>query len=394
MKENIKSFLLLVIIIIILGVMLVLGLDVFGIINLPEKYSIKKFLNYKQTEEVVLLTDNVISYPKEYYVEDDNNLIGNEIEIESNTTQLLPTTIGISNDTITDSGIVYGANRYYYYNQLNTYGKTIYNEMYKNLDNLKTGEYTVDFGEVFNDLLNTPDGEQTLTDAFQLAINAMLLDHPEIFYLDVTKMYLYTEVNKTLLETTYNISIGPESGLNYLHDGFASKSDVIIAENEINTLVSSIINNFNGSTYDKIKQAHNYLIDTITYDETDKGINSHNIYGALIDKYTVCDGYAKAYKYLLDCMGIHCVQVCGTGTNSTGATENHTWNYVLLDDEWYAVDTTWDDPIISGGGFLTDASRYKNFLCGSDVFLKNHIEDGYVVSNGSFAYPILSKSNY
>lgn len=392
MKESIKSFFLLLIITGILGILLVLGMDVFGIITLPEQFSIRRFLNYKNTEEVSLVTENIISYPKDYYIEDE--ITTDTPEDSNTTTELLLTTVGINNDTTTENGIVYGANRYFYYNQLNTYGKTIYNELYKNLDNLKSGTYVVEFGTVFNELLNTSGGDKTLADAFQLSVNALLLDHPEIFYLDVTKMYMYTEASKTVLDTTYKISIGPESGSNYLHAGFENRTDVLVAENEINTLTAMIINDFKGTTYDKVKQAHNYLIDNAKYDENDLLVHSHNIYGILINKTAVCDGYAKAYKFLLDCMGIHCVQVCGTGTNSLGVTENHTWNYVMINDKWYAVDTTWDDPIITGGGSLTDALRYTNFLCGSDIFLKNHTEDGYIVPNGAFSYPMLNKTNY
>ena len=387
MKENIKSFFLLLIICAILGGLLVLGMDVFGVITLPERFSLRRFLDYKSTEVVSLVSENVISYPKDYYIEDE---IETEIEDYQNTSMVDI----INNDKTTESGIVYGANRYFYYNQLNTYGKTIYNEMYKNIDDIKTGTYVVDFGSVFNELLNTTGGEKTLADAFQLSINALLLDHPEIFYLDVTKMYMYTEINKTVLETTYKVSIGPEEGSNYLFEGFESKTDVLIAEKEINSLASTLINEFKGTTYDKAKQAHNYLIDNTKYDENDLLIHSHNIYGTLINKTAVCDGYAKAYKFLLDCMGIHCVQVCGMGTNSVGITENHTWNYVMINDRWYAVDTTWDDPIITGGGFLTDSLRYTNFLCGSDLFFKNHIEDGYIIPNGCFSYPTLNKTNY
>lgn len=392
MRESIKSFILLVLITIVLGVLLVLGLDIFGIITLPEKYSIKKYIANNSNETIALISENIISYPKEYYIDEEINLKDTS---DANTVQILTSTADqINNDKITDSGIIYGANRAYFYNQLNTYAKTLYNEMYKNLDNLKTGTYTIDYGDVFNDLLNTASGEQTLTDAFQLAINALLLDHPEIFYLDVTKMYMYTEINQTLFETTYRISIGPEQGTHYLQEGFNSKSDVLLAEEQINSIIYSITNNFQGNTYDKIRLAHNYLVDNLSYDENDQGINSHNIYGAFIDNVVVCDGYAKAYKVLLDCMGIHCVQICGIATNSVDVVESHTWNYVLIDNVWYAVDVTWDDPIITGGGFLTDSLKYKNFLCGSDTFFKNHTEDGYVIANGCFAYPELNKNNY
>lgn len=372
----------------------------FGVIILPEKYSIKKFIDYNNYDTISLVSENIISYPKEYYDE----ILNNDIFINNNISNSVSNSTGnlseyidynvVGNKNNSPSGVVIGANNSYYYNQLNTYGKTLYNEMYKNIDNLKTGTYVIDYGTVFNDLLNTPNGDETLTDAFQLAINAMLLDHPEIFYLDVAKMYMYTEINKTLIETVYKVSIGPETGTNYLQDGFSDKTEVLLAEDELNTIAYQITSRFKGNTYDKVKQAHDYLIDNLVYDENDNLKKSHNIYGALVDKLAVCDGYTKSYKYLLDYMGIHCVQVCGTATNSLGNSENHTWNYVYLDHAWYAVDTTWDDPIITGGGSLTHELKYKNFLCGSEKFFTNHTEDGYIISNGCFAYPIINKTNY
>ena len=413
MKESIKSFFLLIIITVVVGILLLIGLDVFGIITLPEQYSIKKYLKYNTYETVALVSENIISYPKDDYIaentvtqennnsQDDtySNKTGQNTIVEEKTnttnTQKLPTIVenNNNNNIVTSEGIIYGSNNSYYYNQLNTYGKTIYNEMYKNLDNLKTGTYTINYGSVFNDLLNTQGGETTLTDAFQLAINAILLDHPEIFYLDVTKMYMYTEVSRTILGTTYNVCIGPEEGTHYLQAGFNNKTDVVVAEDKINTIANSITMNLNGSVSSNIKKIHDYLVDNIVYDENDS-IQSHTIYGAFINKTAVCDGYTKAYKFLLDYMGIHCVQVCGTAVNSAGVIENHTWNYVFVNNLWYAVDTTWDDPIITGGGYLTDSLRYKNFLCGSDEFFKNHTENGYIVSNGCFSYPILNKNNY
>ena len=403
MRESIKSFILLILIVLILGILLIQGLDIFGVIILPEKYSIKKFINYNNHDTVTLVSENIISYPKEYY---DNKNNSNELEHDPSysSNEVYNGTGGslteyidqnqVTHNNNNNNGIVIGANNSYYYNQLNTYGKTLYNEMYKNIDNLKTGTYVIEYGTVFNDLLNTPNGEETLTDAFQLSINAMLLDHPEIFYLDVTKMYMYTEINKSLIETVYKVSIGPEEGTNYLLSDFPDQASVLIAEDELNTIAYQITSHFDGNTYNKIKQAHDYLVENLKYDEEDNLKKSHSVYGALIDKLAVCDGYAKAFKYLLDYMGIHCVQICGTAVNSLNELENHTWNYVYIENTWYAVDSTWDDPIITGGGSLTNDLKYKYFLCGSDKFFSNHTEDGYIVSNGCFAYPVISKTSY
>ena len=61
----------------------------------------------------------------------------------------------------------------YYYNQLDEYGKIIYDGINDNIENMKSGTYTIDFGTDFNDLLNSENGEETLNKAFQSAWNAI-----------------------------------------------------------------------------------------------------------------------------------------------------------------------------------------------------------------------------
>ena len=66
-----------------------------------------------------------------------------------------------------------------------------------------------------------------------------------------------------------------------------------------------------------------------------------------------------------------------------------------LNDKWYAIDVTWDDPIIKGGGVLSDKLRYQYFLKGADNFLKNHNENGYLSQNSmKFEFPKLDNKDY
>ena len=94
-------------------------------------------------------------------------------------------------------------------------------------------------------------------------------------------------------------------------------------------------------------------------------------------------------------INVPCVLVSGTATNSQGETETHAWNYIQINNQWYAVDVTWDDPVIIGGGEVTIDMMYQYFLKGSETFFTNHTEDG-VVSEGSmeFNFPMLSASDY
>lgn len=378
------------------------SLDLAGIIKLPERFSLKKYLSksvgtlgagqevyYPDYQATGLnaenkITEDTTKIPVVQTEETKNEIDYDEInKILNKENEIVEPTYNVTDNS-------------FFYTQLDDYGKTFYSRLYSNLDNLKTGTYSIDFGTTFNDLLHTENGEKVLKDAFQLSINAMLLDHPEIFYLDVTKMYMFTESTTTFMGTTYKISIGPDGENSYLLEGFNSQQDVFMAETNIQKELDKIDSLLYGSTAEKVLQVHNYLIDNIVYDTSNDEISSsHTIYGALVNKLAVCDGYAKAFKYILDRVGISCVEVCGMAQNSTGNTESHAWNDVLVDGKWYAVDVTWDDPIIIGGsGILTNDLRYSYFLRGSDTFYSSHQEDGYIVVNGEFSYPEISGNSY
>lgn len=65
---------------------------------------------------------------------------------------------------------------------------------------------------------------------------------------------------------------------------------------------------------------------------------AHNAYGALVDGKAVCDGYTKAFQYLLQRVGIQSFMVTGIGNGV-----KHAWNIVRIDGKYYNVDLTWDD---------------------------------------------------
>ena len=111
---------------------------------------------------------------------------------------------------------------------------------------------------------------------------------------------------------------------------------------------------------------HDYLVTHIYYTpdserESDGGFPSvcHNAYGALMNGDAVCQGYALAYKLLLDetdeayVMGLECTTVSSDQLN-------HMWNAIRFygDNHWYYVDATWDDPAPD----KLSRSRHRNFL--------------------------------
>lgn len=283
----------------------------------------------------------------------------------------------------------------YFYNQLDKYAKLIYNEIEKNKENMKTGTYELILGTEISTLLSNDNGEELLGEYYQSAIEAYTYDNPDVFYIDYGKLYLNIETTTRGYKKTYKVFINSGNDENYLTEQFSSKEMIDSALNEIAKIKEYFVQNKRLDTYQNIKLVHDYLIESVEYEQTVAQPNIYDLYGALINKKSVCSGYAKAYKYLLDALDIPCVIVTGTGTNSEGNTENHAWNYVQLDENWYVVDCTWDDPILIGPGFLSNSSKYKYFLKGENDISKSHKPDGQFTENGQvFEFPVLSQVDY
>jgi transglutaminase/protease-like cytokinesis protein 3 len=92
-----------------------------------------------------------------------------------------------------------------------------------------------------------------------------------------------------------------------------------------------------------------------------------------IHKSAVCDGYAKAYKYLAGKMGLESYVITGMGTNEQG-TESHAWVLAKIDGHYNYLDPTWGDGLTKGGGKRMTYD-YAWFGCTSSEFAKSHQAD-------------------
>lgn len=122
------------------------------------------------------------------------------------------------------------------------------------------------------------------------------------------------------------------------------------------------------SDYEIAKALHDYLALNNEYDMRYYSGNvpaiSYTAYGALVNRTSVCAGYALAYERLMDQVGIPCEYVTGMTTNGY-----HAWNIIRIDGEWYHVDVTWDDPTPDREGYV----RYKYFLKSDKAMSRDHI---------------------
>ncbi len=117
---------------------------------------------------------------------------------------------------------------------------------------------------------------------------------------------------------------------------------------------------------EKALVVHDYLIINTNYDHKEENFSAYN---CLVEKSCVCQGYSLAYLYVMrDILGIPCSVIF---TDS----QNHSWNYIQIDDDWYHVDLTSDDPTFTTyAGTKYDARGeviHDNFMKSDEAFYKS-----------------------
>ena len=373
MKSKVSSFIMSLLMLLLIGIIVIFGLMIYNQID---------------KQAIVSDVEEFVSNMSVPVAEETLSSIETPTIIESNSSSSLnPTdeTINYKNSNIDK----------YFYNQLDSNSKIIYNAMESNKENMKTGTYEINLGTEFSSLLSQSNGEDLLGTYYQSAIEAYTYDNPDVFYIEYKKLYLNIETTTKGKSVTYKVFINSGNDTNYLTDEFPDVNSVNTAISQIENVKAYFIQNKKSTDYENIKLVHDYLIESIEYDQTISMPNIYNVYGALVNKKCVCEGYAKAFKYIMDGLNIPCTIVSGLATNSQGTTENHAWNYVQINGVWYAIDCTWDDPVIVGGGVATNSQKYKYFLKGSSEFNSTHQANGQFTDNGKvFSFPSLYASNY
>lgn len=157
---------------------------------------------------------------------------------------------------------------------------------------------------------------------------------------------------------------------------FANDTETIEKrEEEVEMAATEILSGISpdASNYDKALYVYETVVKTVDYE---RGVpDSQNMYSAIVNKVSVCAGYAKMTQYLLKRLGIQCIYVTGIS-----AGEAHAWNIVKVDDKYYHMDTTWGDPVFASteGGESAIPEGYVNYdyFCVNDEQIsRNHVVD-------------------
>ena len=195
----------------------------------------------------------------------------------------------------------------YVYQHMDVHKQLLYRQLYAGMrDRLDTINF------VFQD-----------EDDIQVVYEAVLLDHPELFYV------------KTDEELTFK-----ETGSRASLDSWMSMSDQEVRDRQVrvDTFVRDCLADLpaQATDYDKAKHVYEYLISHTTYDPA--APDNQNILSVCLQGSSVCAGYAKTFQYLMQRLDIPCTLVTGTAHG-----EYHAWDLVLLDGDYYYVDPTWGD---------------------------------------------------
>ena len=199
--------------------------------------------------------------------------------------------------------------------------------------------------------------------------NAIILDNPHLFYYGGVYL-LQTDVNgNTELFFYY----------------YFNKDEYVLFQQQVTQQAYMLLERVIARTNKQeelVRIVHNYLVSNIAYDKEclikndseETGKYAHSILGVFIKQKAVCDGFAKAFKYLLNAINIGCIIVTGNiRDETTDRIEAHAWNLVKIDGDNYYIDVTFDTDG-SEEGFIS----YDYYNLSEELIRKDHFGfDGY-----------------
>lgn len=183
-------------------------------------------------------------------------------------------------------------------------------------------------------------------DGVNRAVEALYADFPEFFWINGG---WYCQTRDNMFGHYVKVELTCYDYWTYTSNKQSYIDKVFKAANDLTTKAAK-----QPTTYGKIKYVHDYLITNVAYNHgaLERILNgnvpasdqqSHTLYGALINKTPVCDGYSKTFQLIMNNLGIECEYYEGETDGDFNNGVNHAWNYLKLDGKYYWMDVTWDD---------------------------------------------------
>lgn len=242
-----------------------------------------------------------------------------------------------------DEGIALYAESAYTDEQIMDY---LYQQMKNRVTSIDVSQYDIPY-------------ETTEPSKIKLLVSGTLNEHPDLYYVGNGFSCSHTAAKIISLNIAYNTTLNASAWQNGANAALAVVNESM-------------------SDLQKAIALHDYLAVNCEYDKENLDANTlpqevFTTYGVFVNRSAVCQGYALAYKYLLNQVGIECHMV-------TSDAMNHAWNLIKLDGQYYQVDVTWDDPTWD----LVGRAQHKYMFCSDATFQdENHKHHDWSVTEGS-----------
>lgn len=228
----------------------------------------------------------------------------------------------------------------------------IYQEMKTRKTSIDVSSYNIPYVEPSSDGQDTPIG---------LLVSGVLNDHADLYFVQKRFTYFYSSASQTITSINITYKTTDSEGQAFDDDAWQKGVDeALAAASECTTDLQKAI------------ALHDYLAINCEYNSTNMNADeAHTTYGVFVKRTAVCEGYALAYKYLLDRCGIGCYM-------ATSDKLTHAWNLIELDGKNYWVDVTWDDPTWESNtttSYSFNYARHTYMFCGDSTF-EHKADDG------------------
>ena len=286
----------------------------------------------------------------------------------------------------------------YGYDHLTELQKTIYDALETKVNEFMSSEnYGKDLdasSAAITSTVNYTDGSKCTLNDLNTARVAFRYDNPQHFFLSSTYS---RSINTDGSSTTLILYVDPYYYTAKSRQDAQSKIDEIGSE-WINELQRIIADDSKNGEYLAAVYAHNLIIETINYayvpntNTPQPARWAHSMAGVFTGQGVVCEGYARAYQYLLNMCGIDNIYIVGNGGQSGRDSGGHAWNCFCIDGKWYPVDLTWDDLGKDEEGADPNDMWYSYFAIPGSEFNKDHIANN-MGEPGMYAIPDFSEDD-
>lgn len=231
-------------------------------------------------------------------------------------------------------GLEFDVTFYPYYGMLTDSMKSLYKQIYANALTLN-GSFA--------------PGVKVHTSQLKTVFEAVYNDHPELFWVETGYSCKYTNTGN-VIEVTLKYN--------------ETASRLPEEKRRFDTAVEEIANQTRKYTdnLEKEQCVHDLLSERVEY-KTSAPMNQ-SAFSALVNRQSVCAGYARAFQYLMQQLRIPTYYCTGYSDGS------HAWNIVALGDRYANVDVTWDD---------TDPMTYDYYNKSDAEYRTTHLRTGLSV---------------